>query len=202
MRNLRLATVLVFALCAFAASAQPGAIRALQPLVGVWIGKAQFASKRPELADPIDCMMRVTAVLKGHYFHCEQTLLIPNQPSDTLMLLTFSPTAGLFEAWSYNENSPGARLLTGTLEPVVVDKGKTRPFDPTVDKPDPVTHELPPMEQHLTLTSLPEYANGETIAYREYYNFTDRDHITMTYSIRRQDVWQEVYVANYARKKQ
>jgi hypothetical protein len=195
MRRLQLlfATLLLTVLHACAQSP----IRNLQAFIGTWTGKAEFTDKRPPFTAPVDCQMQVTPSLHGHYFHCAMTLLVPGQPDEKLMLLTYSPNDRLFESWTFNEDNPGANFMTGILENVIVENGKDKPFDPATDKPDAKKK----LVTLLTMSGYPQKAQGETIALRQAYRFVDRDHFFLTYSIRRKDTWYPVYTASYERKK-
>lgn len=195
MKSIRLSAILFsLAFAAPYALSQGDQIRALGPLIGTWTGKAVFTTKMPPLDQPIDCILKVTTVVQGHYFQLDSSVLVPHDPQDTMTLLTYDPHKFLWEGWLFNPGNPGPRLFTGTLERVVITDGKERPFNPQVKYTAGIV-----MEDHLDLEALA--APGGGVATRQLFVFTKPDEFTLTVFSKQNDDWAVVYKATFDRKK-
>lgn len=195
MNSFRLsAIVLAVAFAVPYAFSQGDQIRALAPLIGTWTGKAVFTTKAAPLNEPIDCILKVTTVVEGHYFQLNSSVLVPHSPQDTMTLLTYDPRAFLWEGWLFNPGNPGPRLFTGTLERVVIKDGKEHPFNPETKYEAGTV-----MEDHLSLTALA--GTGSSVAIREQFTFTKPDEFTLVFSSKQGGDWAVIYKATFDRKK-
>ena len=141
-------------------------------IMGTFTGVTKFNTDHPVLGKPLDSSVKVTTAVKGHYIQFQTVLYIPNAPEETLSLLTFDPIAGLFEMWTFNQHSPGARMLTGTLDK---DKG-------------------------LVLTTPGMEVAGHNIAYREIIHVDSPNKFTVEFDVRRENKWAEDYTSTFTRK--
>jgi hypothetical protein len=176
------------------AFSQGDRIRALTPMIGTWTGKAVFTSKTPPVDQPIDCILKVSTTVQGRYYQFDESVLVPHDPEDTLMLLTYDPQKYLFEGWLFNPGNPGPKLLTGTLERVIIKDGKELQFDPQVKYPAGTV-----MEDHLDLGALASPSSGPAL--KEHYVFTKPDEFTLTVSAKYGENWAVVYKVTFDRKK-
>jgi Protein of unknown function (DUF1579) len=156
----------------FGAAHAQGPIQVFNRILGTWVGKTKFNSDNPMLQKPIDASVKITTAVKGHYIQFERVLYLAGAPEDTLSLLTFDRQAGLFEMWTFNQHSPGARLLSGVFD----EKG------------------------HLTLISPAILESGGNVAYREIFHIDSPDKFTIEYDVRTNDKWHEDFTTTYIRK--
>ncbi|HEY3782961.1 MAG TPA: DUF1579 family protein [Fimbriimonadaceae bacterium] len=161
------------AVCSCAAANAQAPIQIFTQILGTWVGTVKFNTAHSALQTPADASVKVTTAVKGHYIEFERVLFLPGGADESLSLLTFDPVGRQYEMWSYNEHTPGARMLSGNFD----------------DK-----------HQYLTLTSPGILESGSTVAYKEIFHIESPEKFTLEYDIRLNDKWQEDFTITFTRK--